>query len=67
MYKLLAGLIAAAFVGAFSLAPVLATTVEDFLTIERAIVTVDEEEEEILALLRTGGIIPTDGSAGAFG
>jgi hypothetical protein len=30
-------------------------------------VTVDEEEEEILALLRTGGIIPTDGSAGAFG
>jgi hypothetical protein len=67
MYKSLVGLIAAAFVGAFSLAPVLATTVEDFLTIERAIVRVDEQEEEIWALLSTGGIIPKDGSGGAFG
>jgi hypothetical protein len=67
MYKLLVGLIAAAFVGAFSLAPVLATTVSDFLTIDRAAVIVDEENEETAAFLRTAGSIPKDGSGGAFG
>jgi hypothetical protein len=67
MYKLLVGLIAAAFLGAFSLAPVLATVVEDFLTIDRAVVIVDEEDEEISAFLRTAGSIPKDGSGGAFG
>src|SRR5687768_16845267 len=67
MYKLLVGLVAAAFLGAFSLAPVLATVVEDFLTIDRAVVIVDEEEEETAAFLRTAGSIPKDGSRGAFG
>jgi hypothetical protein len=67
MYKLLVGLIAAAFLSAFSLAPVLATVVEDFLTIDRALVRVDEDDEETAAFLRTDGIIPKDGSGGAFG
>lgn len=67
MYKLLVGLIAAAFLSAFSLAPVLATVVEDFLTIDRAVVIVDEEAEETAAFLRTAGSIPQDGSGGAFG
>jgi hypothetical protein len=67
MYKLLVGLIAASFLGAFSLAPVLATVVEDFLTIDRAVVIVDEEDEETAAFLRTAGSIPKDGSGGAFG
>jgi hypothetical protein len=67
MYKLLVGLSAAAFLGAFSLAPVLAIVVEDFLIIDRAVVRVDQEDEEIAAFLRTGGIVPKDGSGGAFG
>lgn len=67
MYKLLVGLSAAAFLGAFSLAPVLATVVEDFLTIDRAVVRVDQEDEEIASFLRTGGVVPKDGSGGAFG
>jgi hypothetical protein len=61
-------LIATAFLSAFSLAPVLATVVEDFLTLDRAVVRVDEEEEEeICAFLTTHGSIPKDGSGGAFG
>ena len=67
MYKLLVGLIAAAFLSAFSLAPVLATVVEDFPTIDRALVRVDEEDEEISAFLRTDSIIPKDGNDDAFG
>jgi hypothetical protein len=67
MYILLVGLSAAAFLGAFSLAPVLATVVKDFLIIDRAIVRVDQEDEEIAAFLRTGGVVPKDGSGGAFG
>lgn len=62
----LLGLVAAAVVGTF-LAPVLATAVEDFLTIDRALVSVDNEDEEISALLKAHGIIPKDGSGGAFG
>jgi hypothetical protein len=49
---------------------VLATVVEDFLTLDRAVVRVDEEEEEeeeIWAFLGTDGSIPKDGSGGAFG
>jgi hypothetical protein len=45
----LLGLVAAAVVGTF-LAPVLATAVEDFLTIDRALVSVDNEDEEIALL-----------------
>jgi hypothetical protein len=62
----LLGLVAAAVVGTF-LAPVLARAVEDFLTIDRALVSVDNEDEEIAALLKAHGIIPKDGSGGAFG
>jgi hypothetical protein len=67
MYILLVGLSAAALLSALSLAPVLATVVKDFLIIDRAIVTVDQEDEEIAAFLRTGGVVPKDGSGGAFG
>jgi hypothetical protein len=65
MHKPLVGLIAAAILGASFLAPMLATAVEDFLTIDRALVKADNEE--ISALLITHGIIPKDGSGGAFG
>ena len=67
MYKLLVGLSAAALIGSFSLAPVLAAALEDFLIVERALVRADQEDEEIAAFLRTGGTIPKDGSGGAFG
>jgi hypothetical protein len=67
MYILLVGLSAAALLSALSLAPVLATVVKDFLIIDRAIVRVDQEDEEIAAFLRTGGVVPKDGSGGAFG
>lgn len=55
-----------AFIGAFSLAPVFATAVEDFLIIDRALVRVDNEDKEISALSITDSIIPKDGSR-AFG
>src|SRR5918995_2326687 len=58
-------LVVAGFIGTVVAAPVLATTVESFLVIERARVTVDDEE--LRARLTTEGDIPTDGSEGAFG
>jgi hypothetical protein len=45
--------------------PALATMTEDFLTIRRA--TVQADNEELRANLITEGLIPTDGSGGAFG
>ena len=58
-------LIAAGFIGTLFAAPVLATTVESFLVIESARVTVDDEE--LKARLTTEGHIPTHGGEGAFG
>jgi hypothetical protein len=64
--KMMLGLlVVAGFIGTAVAAPVLATTVEDFLIIERARVTVDNDE--LSARLITEGVIPTDGSGGAFG
>ena len=60
------GLIAVAFIGAFSLAPVLATAVEDLLNIDRALVNVDKRDKEISALLTSESKIPKDGGK-AFG
>jgi hypothetical protein len=58
-------LVVAGFVGTIVAAPVLATTIESFLVIENARVTVDDDE--LSARLITEGEIPTDGSEGAFG
>ena len=57
-------LIAVGFIGTTVAAPVLATTVADFLTIVRAEVSANNE---LNARLITEGVIPTDGSEGAFG
>jgi hypothetical protein len=57
-------LIAVGFIGTTVAAPVLATTVADFLTIVRAEVSANSE---LNARLITEGVIPTDGSEGAFG
>ena len=64
--RVMIGLIAVAFIGAFSLAPVLATAVEDFLNIDRALVNVDNRDKEISALLTSESKIPKDGGK-AFG
>jgi hypothetical protein len=58
-------LVVAGFIGTIITAPVLATTIESFLIIESARVTVDDDELE--AELTTEGEIPTDGTEGAFG
>ncbi|HEX6253744.1 MAG TPA: hypothetical protein VFZ55_05950 [Nitrososphaera sp.] len=64
--KIMLGLlVVAGFIGTTVAAPVLATTLENFLIIERARVTVDDDE--LSARLTTEGVIPTDGSEGAFG
>jgi hypothetical protein len=57
-------LIAVGFLGTTVAAPVLATTIESFLTIQRAEVSANGE---LNARLITEGAIPTDGSEGAFG
>ena len=64
--RVMIGLIAVAFIGAFSLAPVLATAVEDFLNIDRALINVDNRDKEISALLTSESKIPKDGGK-AFG
>ena len=57
-------LVVAGFIGTAVAAPVLATTLESFLIIEKAEVSANGELE---ARLITEGMIPTDGSEGAFG
>ena len=52
------GLIAVAFIGAFSLAPVLATAVQDYLNIDRAVVNVDNGHKKITALLTLESNVP---------
>src|SRR5215216_1286442 len=63
--KIMLGLlVVAGFIGTAVAAPVLATTLESFLIIEQAEVSANGELE---ARLITEGMIPTDGSEGAFG
>jgi hypothetical protein len=63
--RLALGLLAiAGFIGTLFAAPVLATVAESFLIIEQAEVSSNGELE---ARLITEGMIPTDGSEGAFG
>src|SRR5918997_2403068 len=57
-------LIAVGFLGTTVAAPVLSTTIESFLTIQRAEVSANGE---LNARLITEGVIPTDGTEGAFG
>src|ERR671914_1193038 len=63
--KIMLGLlIAAGFIGTTVAAPALAQALESFLIIEKAEVSANGELE---ATLFTEGVIPTDGSEGAFG
>jgi hypothetical protein len=63
--KIMLGLlVVAGFIGTTVAAPVLAQTLESFLIIERAEVSVNNALD---ATLITEGDIPTDGSEGAFG
>ena len=63
--RLALGLLAiAGFIGTLFAAPVLATVAESFLIIEQVEVSANGELE---ARLITEGVIPTDGSEGAFG
>jgi hypothetical protein len=48
------------------LAPVIASTIEDFLNIERATVDINDDDLK-KAKIQTEGHIPQDGSEGAFG
>ena len=61
--RVMIGLIVMAFIGTFSLAPVLATAFEGFLHIDRALVRVDNEDKEISALLVAHSLIPKGGKA----
>ena len=62
-------LIVAGFIGTiFDIAPVFAHTAESFLTIERADILTDEDEEELTTTLIVEGLqIPINGTGGAFG
>ena len=48
-------------------APLLASAVSDYFTIKKAKVFVDPDRDRLRANLITHGLIPTDGSEGAFG
>jgi hypothetical protein len=66
--KLVLGLlIITGFIGTVFTAPVLATVTESFLTIERAKVSIEDDDDLIVELDVEGLQIPTDGSEGAFG
>jgi hypothetical protein len=62
-------LLVAGFIGAlFDIQPVFASIAESFLTVERADVSVDDDDDELTARLIAEGLqIPTDGTEGAFG
>ena len=62
-------LVVAGFVGTLFSAPsVFAPTAESFLTIERANVSVNDDNNELMARLTAEGLlIPTNGTGGAFG
>ena len=62
-------LIIAGFIGTiFDTPPIFASTAESFLTIERANVLTDEDDDELtISLIVEGLLIPTNGTEGAFG
>jgi hypothetical protein len=62
-------LVVAGFIGTiFDIAPVFAHTAESFLTIERADILTDEDDEELTTTLIVEGLqIPINGTGGAFG
>jgi hypothetical protein len=62
-------IVIAGFIGAiFDIPPVFGLAGESFLTIERAIVSIDEDNEELTTELDVEGLlIPTNGTEGSFG
>lgn len=60
-------LVGAALAASMLLAPVLASAVNGFLTIQHAKVFVNPDTDRLREILVTEGLIPTDSSAGAFG
>ncbi len=60
-------IVVAGFIGTiFDIPPIFALTAESFLTIERANVSIDDDELTT-RLIVEGLLIPTDGTGGAFG
>jgi hypothetical protein len=61
-------LIIAGFIGTIlDTPPVFASTAESFLTIERADILDDDDDERTISLIVEGLLIPTNGTEGAFG
>lgn len=62
-------IVVAGFIGTiFDIPPVFGLAGESFLTIERAILSIDEDNEELTTELDVEGLlIPTNGTEGAFG
>ena len=61
-------IVVAGFIGTiFDIPPIFALTAESFLTIERANVSIDDDDELTTRLIVEGLLIPTDGTGGAFG
>ena len=62
-------IVIAGFIGTmFDVPPVFGLAGESFLTIERAIVSIDEDNEELTTELDVEGLlIPTNGTEGSFG
>ena len=61
-------LIVAGFIGAiFDIPPVFASTAESFLTIERANVLTEDDDDFTIELTVEGLLIPTNGTEGTFG
>jgi hypothetical protein len=62
-------IVVAGFIGTiFDIPPVSALTAESFLTVERANLSIDEDDEELTTELDVEGLlIPINGTGGAFG
>jgi hypothetical protein len=61
-------IVVAGFIGTiFDIPPIFALTAESFLTLERANVSIDDDDELTTRLIVEGLLIPTDGTGGAFG
>ena len=66
--KAILGLLVAAALGASMLiAPLLAAATTGFLTVQHAKIFVNPDTDRLRGILVTEGLVPTDGSAGAFG
>ncbi|MDP8889021.1 MAG: hypothetical protein M3M89_05275 [Thermoproteota archaeon] len=61
-------IVVAGFIGTiFDIPPIFALSGESFLTVERANVSIDDDEELTIRLIVEGLLIPTNGTEGAFG